>query len=112
MPVTQLVDDLWGERVPETAVKALQVYVSKLRKALPEGRLATRGSGYMLVVADGELDVELPSALPARDVRRSRAGIRRTRPLSSQRRWRSGAGRRSPSWTSRSRRPKPPGSRR
>ena len=63
VPVTQLVDDLWGERVPETAVKALQVYVSKLRKALPEGRLATRGSGYMLVVADGELDVELAERL-------------------------------------------------
>ena len=63
VPVTQLVDDLWGERVPETAVKALQVYVSKLRKALPEGRLATRGSGYMLVVAEGELDVELAERL-------------------------------------------------
>ncbi len=54
---SRLVDDLWGERVPDTAVKALQVYVSKLRKALPEKRLHTRGAAYLLEVADGELDL-------------------------------------------------------
>jgi DNA-binding SARP family transcriptional activator/class 3 adenylate cyclase len=57
VPVTRLVDDLWGDRVPDTAVKALQVYVSKLRKALPPDRLHTRGSAYLLEVADGELDL-------------------------------------------------------
>ena len=57
VPATRLVDDLWGDRVPETAIKALQVHVSKLRKALPTGRIRTRGQAYELVVGDEELDV-------------------------------------------------------
>jgi DNA-binding SARP family transcriptional activator len=59
VPTAQLVDDLWGERVPDTAVKALQVYVSKLRKALPGERLHTRGPGYLLEVREGELDLDV-----------------------------------------------------
>jgi YVTN family beta-propeller protein len=71
----RLIDDLWGEGPPESAVKTVQVYVSRLRKALapngasaaeePEsasaanGRvLVTRGRGYLLEVAPGELDLE------------------------------------------------------
>ena len=30
----RLVDDLWGESPPETALRTLQAYVSRLRKAL------------------------------------------------------------------------------
>ena len=33
----RLVDDLWGEDVPESAQKMVQIYVSQLRKVLPEG---------------------------------------------------------------------------
>src|SRR5262245_2208802 len=58
VPLAQLVDDLWGERVPDTAVKALQVYVSKLRKALPRERLHTSGAGYLLEVGEDELDLD------------------------------------------------------
>ncbi|MET0939306.1 MAG: helix-turn-helix domain-containing protein, partial [Gaiellaceae bacterium] len=29
-----LIDGLWGERPPATAAKSLQVYISRLRKAL------------------------------------------------------------------------------
>ncbi len=65
VPVSQLVDDLWGERVPDTAVKALQVYVSKLRKVLPEGRLRTEGPGYALTVAEQELDLHRAERLGA-----------------------------------------------
>ena len=57
VPVTKLVDDLWGDRVPETAVKAIQVNVSRLRKTLPTGRLRTHGPGYVLEVGDDELDL-------------------------------------------------------
>jgi DNA-binding SARP family transcriptional activator len=53
----RLIDELWGERAPDTAATALQVYVSKLRKALPEGRLVTRAPGYVLQVAPDEFDV-------------------------------------------------------
>jgi hypothetical protein len=37
----RLIDTLWSE-APETAVKLVQLYVSKLRKLLPAGAIATR----------------------------------------------------------------------
>jgi DNA-binding SARP family transcriptional activator/pimeloyl-ACP methyl ester carboxylesterase len=54
----QIVDDLWGENVPESAQKMVQIYVSQLRRALPEPRLHTRAPGYMLEVRDAELDLQ------------------------------------------------------
>jgi DNA-binding SARP family transcriptional activator len=61
----RLIDELWGETAPETAGKALQVYVSQLRKVLePErgagdpGRvLITRSPGYMLALEPDQLDL-------------------------------------------------------
>ena len=53
-----LVDALWGERAPGTAQKALQVYVSQLRKSLGRERILTRAVGYQLCVEPGELDLE------------------------------------------------------
>jgi class 3 adenylate cyclase/predicted ATPase len=52
----RLVDELWGERPPQTAVKSVQVFVSQLRKALGDGVLETRGAGYRLRVEPGTLD--------------------------------------------------------
>ena len=56
----RLIDELWGERPPVTAAKTLQVYISRLRKALAgregdasAGVVATREHGYEL-----ELDLE------------------------------------------------------
>jgi len=72
----RLIDDLWGERSPAAALNALQVQVSRLRKALDsngagppqtsEGRdettsggvLVTRGRGYLLRVEPGEVDLD------------------------------------------------------
>ena len=54
----RLIDALWGERAPGTAQKALQVYVSQLRKALGRDRILTRAPGYELRVEPGELDLE------------------------------------------------------
>jgi DNA-binding SARP family transcriptional activator/pimeloyl-ACP methyl ester carboxylesterase len=53
----QLIDALWGEDVPDSAQKMVQIHVSHLRKALPEPRLHTRAPGYLLEVDDGELDL-------------------------------------------------------
>ena len=53
-----LVEELWGETPPETATKALQGYVSQLRKALGPDRIETRSAGYVLRVEDGELDLD------------------------------------------------------
>ena len=52
----RLIDDLWGEAPPATAAKSIQVYVSRLRKELGDGRLATRTPGYLLRVEPSELD--------------------------------------------------------
>ena len=59
----RLVDELWGERPPETAQKTVQVYVSQLRKLLGEGRIETHGHGYVLRVGEGELDLDRFQAL-------------------------------------------------
>ena len=50
---------LWGEDVPPSAVKTVQVYVARLRKALDDPtRLVTTPAGYCLRVGAGELDAE------------------------------------------------------
>src|SRR3954451_410600 len=50
LPREHLIDELWGENPPESAVKAVQGYVWQLRKLLPEGTLVTRPPGYVLEV--------------------------------------------------------------
>ncbi len=42
----RIVDELWGEHVPDSAQKMAQILVSRLRKTLPEPRLTTRPPGY------------------------------------------------------------------
>src|SRR3954453_9503962 len=50
---------LWGEEVPPSAVKTVQVYVARLRKALEDPDvLVTTPAGYRLRVRPGELDAE------------------------------------------------------
>src|SRR4051794_19467168 len=50
---------LWGEDVLPSAVKTVQVYVARLRKALDDpDRLVTTPAGYCLRVRAGELDAE------------------------------------------------------
>jgi DNA-binding SARP family transcriptional activator len=60
----RLIDELWGESPPGTAAKLVQVYVSRLRKALEPDRgggagdvLVTKAPGYLLRVDRDELDV-------------------------------------------------------
>src|SRR5215218_1535289 len=53
----RLIDELWGEEPPGTAVASLQVYVSRLRKLLPEATLRTQAPGYLLEVEPDELDL-------------------------------------------------------
>jgi predicted ATPase/DNA-binding SARP family transcriptional activator len=54
----RLIEALWEDEPPETAPKALQVYVSQLRKLLGRERLETKAPGYRLRVQEGELDLE------------------------------------------------------
>src|ERR687895_557159 len=53
----RLVDQLWGASPPATASKSIQVYVSRLRKALGNDRIATHPPGYILRASPGELDL-------------------------------------------------------
>jgi predicted ATPase/DNA-binding SARP family transcriptional activator len=50
---------LWGEDAPPSAVKTIQVYVARLRKAIGDpSALVTTPAGYRLRVGPGELDAE------------------------------------------------------
>jgi DNA-binding SARP family transcriptional activator len=53
----RLVEDLWGEEAPPSAAKMVQIYVSMLRKVLPEGVLVTRSPGYALDVSPDAVDL-------------------------------------------------------
>src|SRR5690349_22980725 len=53
----RLIDELWGDEPPDTAVQSLQVYVSRLRKLLPSDTLLTRPPGYLLELETGQLDL-------------------------------------------------------
>src|SRR4051812_39380782 len=52
----RLIDELWPDDPPETAVATVQVYVSRLRRLLPEGTLVTRPPGYRLEIEPEALD--------------------------------------------------------
>src|SRR5262249_35158964 len=54
----RLIDALWDDEPPETALKALQVYVSQLRKVVGRDRLERKPPGYVLHVEPDELDLE------------------------------------------------------
>ena len=72
----RLVDELWGERPPVTAAKAVQVYVSQLRKALAANgsAIATRGDGYVLEVPPECVDATRFERLVAEGQALMRAG--------------------------------------
>ena len=61
----RLVDALWEEQAPASAVKIVQGYVSNLRKVLGGGLLVTRGRGYLLQVEPGQTDLGHFAALVA-----------------------------------------------
>ena len=52
----RLLEELWGEPRPATAAKTLQVSVSRLRKALADDVVVTRGHGYELRIDPERLD--------------------------------------------------------
>src|ERR1700691_3616121 len=66
VPRDELIDGLWGEALPASAVNALHVHVSRLRATLepqrahraPSRVLLATGAGYQLRLAPGQLDAE------------------------------------------------------
>jgi predicted ATPase/DNA-binding SARP family transcriptional activator len=57
VPVERLVDALWPEEPPVSARHAVQVYVSRLRRALGPDRIEARSRAYVLRAGPEEVDV-------------------------------------------------------
>jgi DNA-binding SARP family transcriptional activator len=74
IPADRLVEELYGGRPPPTAAKSLQAHVSRLRKALGDGRVVTRERGYMLETRGEEVDADRFAQLVARGRRALAAG--------------------------------------
>jgi DNA-binding SARP family transcriptional activator len=55
--VDRIIDDVWGEDVPDSAVKMVQIFVSQLRKLLPPDLIVTRPPGYLVAVEGSAIDV-------------------------------------------------------
>ncbi len=53
----RLIDALWDEDPPASALNSIHVYVSQLRKVLGNGHLETRGHGYLLTLEPEQLDL-------------------------------------------------------
>jgi len=59
----RLIDDLWGDTPPTTAVGILQNYISQLRKLLGSDVLRRNGTGYVIDVSPDQVDVDRFGAL-------------------------------------------------
>ncbi len=83
VPVDRLIDLLWGEEPPGAAIASLQAYISQLRRVLepersaraPSQVLVTQDPGYVLRVADDQVDALLFQVL-ARKAHNDLAGGR------------------------------------
>ena len=73
VPVDEIIEHLWGPQSPPNATKNVHALISKLRRRLESdpsgvdsgqnGVLLTRPHGYILTVANGELDLHLFESL-------------------------------------------------
>ena len=77
----RLIDDLWGDTPPATAVGVVHNYVSQLRKLLGGDIVRRNGTGYLLDVSPDQLDVHrfaalLESARTARSAAATGAAVR------------------------------------
>ncbi|MEV4577754.1 BTAD domain-containing putative transcriptional regulator [Nonomuraea jabiensis] len=61
----RLVDLIWGERAPRTAVARLQVYIHELRALVGKERISRVGAGYRIHAGPDELDLQLFEAYRA-----------------------------------------------
>ncbi len=72
---TTIIDALWGDDPPATAVHLVQVYVNRLRRLLDPGQIRTSaGTSYELAAADGQLDLLVFDAQASRAARAQAAG--------------------------------------
>jgi basic membrane lipoprotein Med (substrate-binding protein (PBP1-ABC) superfamily)/DNA-binding SARP family transcriptional activator len=76
VPVERLVGEIWGDSPPQSAAHSLEVYVSRLRKALaPHGVSMERGGGgYRIVLGEAGLDARAFEELVEEASEAARAG--------------------------------------
>lgn len=67
VPTGRFIDDLWGDEPPANAEKALQMHVSKVRRAIaPAQLIVTRPTGYAMDVDPDAVDIHRFEALLSR----------------------------------------------
>src|SRR5215470_13466489 len=77
VPLGELAGALWDEELPASARATVRNYVKRLRRALGDVdrlRIATRGDGYLIGVAPGELDLDRFETLHGQAGKHARAG--------------------------------------
>jgi WD40 repeat protein/DNA-binding SARP family transcriptional activator len=78
----RLIDGLWGDRPPASALKLVQLYVSHLRRAIGEEEvIATHGRGYELCLARQDVDAGRFERLLAQGAAREALRLWRGSPL-------------------------------
>jgi DNA-binding SARP family transcriptional activator len=70
----RLIDIVWGDAPPDSALSTLQKYVYRLRSLVGADRLVTRAPGYLLRIGDGETDASRFESLLAHASRLGAAG--------------------------------------
>ena len=68
VPTDSLIDELWGDNPPSTAINLVSIYVHRLKKVIgdTEGEmLLHRAPGYLLRVTPGDLDLQVFESLAA-----------------------------------------------
>ncbi|WET76453.1 BTAD domain-containing putative transcriptional regulator [Amycolatopsis sp. QT-25] len=59
VPIRRLIQTLWGDEPPLSAVANLRTYANRLRGVLPGERISGRASGYEIQLCQGELDLHV-----------------------------------------------------
>ncbi|GAA0382491.1 AfsR/SARP family transcriptional regulator [Streptomyces blastmyceticus] len=72
--VEELVDALWGDRPPPSALGTVRTYAYRLRRVLGHGTLGPDAGGYRIVTAPGHLDSAECERLAAEAARHRAAG--------------------------------------
>ncbi|MFK8848447.1 BTAD domain-containing putative transcriptional regulator [Streptomyces sp. Ac-502] len=74
--VPDLIDAMWGQEPPATAVAALRTYASRLRKALGSDAdmVVSESGGYVLRIGESRLDLDVAERLSTEAEREHRCG--------------------------------------
>jgi hypothetical protein len=90
----RLIDELWGDEPPATAIPSLHGHLSRLRKLLPPETLLTRPPGTCSRSTPRSLTCAASNGYSPKATQRSRKGMPNARPASCTRRSPSGEARR------------------